>query len=501
MSFIIGFDVFGFVCFDSNLFSLKIISIFAKFFKIFLLWINEASSVGILSASFYISFVGKTWFLYYIMARLAKMQNVTILFQNAVDRGYLFSPYGVQLGSLSRLLELLPQDRTNPNVYYLVDGVPPDSLVLEAVATSILVSSPDKKTYTAFNKLLSDEETIRYMPIWSWEEINRTRQLIFKHLHLDLVVDLYNKFGGIPRYVLQKARSDPVRELQKVIASSTLDQLIASIGQIAEKEGTSHRVLHIVVDEDDGYYNDTTIKFASVWVAEQVAEQFFVNEKQRFLTFLASSAGAGESAALKGILFEGYMHNLFKAGGRFEQAELLTDGTRLPSMLDLKARKECIFKSRDEIKNLTENEYARPLSKSFAVIDSLISPHYLFQSTVSEHHPIKMQRLVDIITALPPSTNPIYLCFVVPEDIFTQFRLQNYETTEGKVAKQLHPTISSRVRQFVVKIRLTSSETVQSTTVSTTGAAKRQREEASEALTQIEPPLPQEPPVKIQKSD
>src|SRR4051812_20733067 len=99
--------------------------------------------------------------------------------------------------------------------------------------------------------------------------------------------------------------------------------------------------------------------FASVWVAEQVAIQFLEKEKQKLLTFLAASDGAGEAASARGLLFEGYVHNLLSGGGQFEVINLSVSGSRVKQIFNVPQRSKYIFKSRDEIKTLQSTQYAR----------------------------------------------------------------------------------------------------------------------------------------------
>ncbi|RIA82528.1 hypothetical protein C1645_835225 [Glomus cerebriforme] len=59
---------------------------------------------------------------------------------------------------------------------------------------------------------------IRIMPAWTWEEIEYCRHMIFSHLKKKAVWQLYLKWGGIPRYVLQNAQNNLMQlKLQQAI--------------------------------------------------------------------------------------------------------------------------------------------------------------------------------------------------------------------------------------------------------------------------------------------
>lgn len=63
------------------------------------------------------------------------------------------------------------------SVWYIVDGRDPD--IVEA--KTILTCSPLKAHYKEFNKKIP---TVRYMSVWSWNEINICRSELFKTLVL-----------------------------------------------------------------------------------------------------------------------------------------------------------------------------------------------------------------------------------------------------------------------------------------------------------------------------
>ncbi|CAG8749003.1 5369_t:CDS:2, partial [Acaulospora morrowiae] len=75
------------------------------------------------------------------------------------------------------LLYLLSQQHYlgHEEVWYIVDGREP----MEYVAKTILICSPQKRHYSSFDKLGT---TIRYMPVWSWEEIEACSIKLFSSL-------------------------------------------------------------------------------------------------------------------------------------------------------------------------------------------------------------------------------------------------------------------------------------------------------------------------------
>src|SRR6185312_2887178 len=86
----------------------------------------------------------------------------------------------------------------NPDTWYLLDTESPT----QVPAITILVCSPSPKIYKEFRKMLNS--TIRYMPPWTWEEIVKCRDALYTGNNDEKLTTLYDRWGGIPRYVLEK---------------------------------------------------------------------------------------------------------------------------------------------------------------------------------------------------------------------------------------------------------------------------------------------------------
>ncbi|CAG8822376.1 1847_t:CDS:2, partial [Gigaspora rosea] len=139
----------------------------------------------------------------------------------------------------------------NTNVWYIVDGQPP----LEMIGTSI-----------------------RFMPIWSWNEINECRIGMFNHLEIAKVEDLYSRWGGIPRFVLENALySSQQNQLEEAISKCN-NRLLDFVGEIDHTDDISHRIVHIHTnlpdeeeekEDEESHYIKKFILFASEWVAEK----------------------------------------------------------------------------------------------------------------------------------------------------------------------------------------------------------------------------------------
>lgn len=113
--------------------------------------------------------IGKSYFLFFFMCHLRTTEpeaNV-ILYRGSEEKWYLFLKEGVFTASKKHFDTKYMDD---PNTWYLVD----EALPLQVRAKTLLVSSPYKETYKEFRKT---NVRIKYMPIWSKEEIDICRRV------------------------------------------------------------------------------------------------------------------------------------------------------------------------------------------------------------------------------------------------------------------------------------------------------------------------------------
>jgi len=408
---------------------------------------------------------------------------------------YLFSDKEIRTGtSVEDFPELIHED-----VWFIVDGHDPGDLP----AKTIVISSPNRRLYKDFEK--QNNVTTRFMPVWTWEEIDACYHTCFPSLDASTVNKLYDIWGGIPRYVLSKA-NDPssLRLLESAINMVDKAECLHAIGGIEANE-ISHRVLHIIVTNYDSIesedtelledlndiqlnieqdpmkvddansmrmYNDyqqcdtsslshmltkyihTTVAFGSNYIREQILTKFEHEKLFDLRTFLAVSEGSGPVSTLRGLLFEGYAHQVIQAGGRWTLRALDDNGEDIE--LSFSKLEKQLFHRREDIKNFHQGKYYIPTNKNFATVDSIIVENYLFQMTVSYNHPIKWNILQQIAHLLPQAqqTNN-YICnliFVVPPDLYGNFKKQNYLRADGKTRLRRVFHDMKYIRQYVMKI-------------------------------------------------
>ncbi|CAB4443841.1 unnamed protein product [Rhizophagus irregularis] len=189
--------------------------------------------------------IGKTFFGYYLIYDLVKKGKTVIYDVHTMER------FVILLGQTVEEVKYL--DRSNdsveiriylskPEVWYIVDGKPPD----DSEAITILICSLNRSHYKTFDKRIPD---VRYMPPWSWDEINTCRADIFANLKEKKVRELYTKWGGIPRYILEGALVKGTQSQLNLAIKTCDESIFRYIG--GDVEDISHKLIHIWTNSDD----------------------------------------------------------------------------------------------------------------------------------------------------------------------------------------------------------------------------------------------------------
>jgi hypothetical protein len=133
--------------------------------------INDARESVILTGN---PGIGKSYFLFFFMHYLRELDpDVTIVLQRAVEeRWYMFSREGVLVAHYSEVnvIAKIQPYLQNRKTWYLVDTATP----ILVPAKTLLVTSPYPKRYKKFRNTHTD---IRYMPVWTLEEILTCRNV------------------------------------------------------------------------------------------------------------------------------------------------------------------------------------------------------------------------------------------------------------------------------------------------------------------------------------
>jgi hypothetical protein len=246
------------------------------------------------------------------------------------------------------------------------------------------------------------------------------------------------RWGGIPRYVLEKVDSNAQKLLENAVHSTPLKVLVESVGSQAAPSEASHKLLHLRVRVD---FETTCMEMASLYMAGRVAYQLWKNEKENLRLFLSSSDGEGSIGALRGNLWEGFCHARLIEGGQFRIRHLSNPSKGVQSGTLCGPSAPFIFDNWKEIEGKPHGQYFRPRSKTNKSVDSGMQPNILHQITVSKRHDLKcsgMKRAVDSLEQKGPGAVELY--FALPPDVHgvprvgDQARSQSSRCEEGSEA-------------------------------------------------------------------
>jgi hypothetical protein len=164
------------------------------------------------------------------------------------------------------------------------------------------------------------------MPVWSHDELQECRKHLFAHLSSEIVEDLFFRWGGIARYVLQLADDTTQQSLlDEALDGTNLSSVIDSFGKSDASAEASSRLIHVSVKDD---FNRDTYLFASGYVADEVYKREYEKNRENLIAFISASDGIGETSTLRGTLFERHAHRLIAKGGIFNVRELKSPLTK-----------------------------------------------------------------------------------------------------------------------------------------------------------------------------
>jgi hypothetical protein len=284
------------------------------------------------------------------------------------------------------------------------------------------------------------------MPTWTLDEIMKCRLHIFNDRSdnsEEAVTNRFSRWGGIPRYVLQKTDKEDQSLLPKALAECSISELVSSISNLSSAHKASHCLLHMTVLDD---YTEGPVRFASQWVEEQAISKYLQSKQQEVHDFMAASGGEPTVAAFRGKLWERHAHCKLQIGGLFSCRNLSDEGDEFEIELPQCGRSVSIWDHTQianlEDANLEDAVYAWGRSKTFPAVDAVIQPNKLFQITVSTNHQINVKGLNNASKAMRASPH-VRLYFVVPPDIFSSYRKQAVKRIRDDDLRSWRETLSS----------------------------------------------------------
>src|SRR5437764_4855640 len=287
--------------------------------------------------------IGKSYFVYYLLHLLLQHDN-TIVWEKSqnISQAVLITrsknTFTIQKGPLEVFEGYLEKKTT----WYIVDGTSPKNVV----ARTILICSTRKEYFHEYLKF--HEVDIRVMPVWAEEEIEECRNKLYSNLSTDLVLTLYSKRGGIPRFILQNANNEVFQKRLEYSLEKprNLSHIIRCPGHFSDD--VTHQYLQVTAEE---HYREGPLRFLSPYISRKLAGVYEREEKASLRDFLSISKGTVEMSCLRGNLFEGYSHNHIMRGGHFRVRSLNASSLTADEIVSISGTEFESFGKLDEIVN------------------------------------------------------------------------------------------------------------------------------------------------------
>ncbi|GAQ91775.1 hypothetical protein KFL_008520010 [Klebsormidium nitens] len=316
----------------------------------------------------------------------------------------------------------LEAELDDPDVRYLVDSLDP-SLVgsLPTKAKMVVISSPNRNEVCK-----GPGYVMRYFDTWSLEELLECWSRMFAWQSQEEVQERFYRWGGVPRYVLEKLDTTNQNLLERAIGRTDLTALKQAVGDPESPQAASHKLLHLRANPD---FQTTYMEMASPYVQELVAFKLWENESLALELFLSAATDDPTVAGFRGNLFEGFCHRRLKNGGTFRVRDLASGS--VDEIVLQPTRKALAFASWQEVEAETDDErYFQPLNRRTAAVDGGMQPDKLFQFTVSaegkKNKGLVFASLRDAVRSMK-NKSEVKLFFVLPPDQF-------FEAKEVKIA-------------------------------------------------------------------
>ncbi|CAG8737495.1 432_t:CDS:2, partial [Funneliformis caledonium] len=362
--------------------------------------------------------------------------------------------------------------------WYLADGILSPKLV---PAKTVVALSPKGVVKDEFQEFGKDLVQTFYMSPWSLEELLFCRKHVFPDVPEDIMLALYDKAGGVPRYVFRRVESslkydlDPKTPEGKemiikkafervefaLLQVKNFDDLIACFTENAYFVQYSSRLVHRWPDPS---YNNYHLQWASRYIYDEIERRL---EKQSWSFLLERIQMMRNYPNARGIMFEMYVIHLFRSSNDVYAMRKLQEDPKTTHIEEFSMGKSPTvsnIRTAKELSSKSDKTIILPETSNFGAVDLFYTPDMMFQVTVSNNHPIKQVELINIVENMPAykRNNPIYLVFVVPDDIYDTYKYQDIVTKDAnsrsfrKVKKQ--DAKLDNVQQWVLKIDTSMSK-------------------------------------------
>ena len=415
--------------------------------------------------------IGKSAFGLYVLYRSVKAGRTVVYSVSKLSSAYVFKDgniYSCTQLNTPAVHKLL----SSPDTVYISDGLAPPAVD----AVTLLITSPRKEVWHAFDK--NTDCRMFHFPVFSLEEMEACLSTCFPLVDRPSMLQRFERWGGIPRYVLAKLETEDQAKLEAAVPRVTPALLRAHVEslEVSEKDDFSHRLLHIKThgelnnnldSSQPEYYLAARAELASQYVAGLLHTSLQRASEAELRRLLCDSSVIPSLGVLRGNLFEPEAVRQLSAGGRFLVRNLVDSSEK---EVDFSPAKVFHFRTLDELAahaKANPSGLHLPRSKSFCAVDAILQGGKLANMTVDLKHSIRLEGkkqpgLIGVAASLGYGMDdercrvPFY--WVVPDNLYPEFvKGASFKGKDGLRIVGGEPFVK-RVVQYVICIPLSGKQ-------------------------------------------
>eukprot|EP01117_Protostelium_nocturnum_P012729 TRINITY_DN46_c0_g1_i2.p1 TRINITY_DN46_c0_g1~~TRINITY_DN46_c0_g1_i2.p1 ORF type:complete len:459 (-),score=59.80 TRINITY_DN46_c0_g1_i2:96-1472(-) len=338
-----------------------------------------------------------------------------------------------------------------PNTLVIVDGRSPPPPGKSVPSLVLLTCSPKKDHWHRFSKDVSAK--VYFMPIWRLPELETLRKISFPNVTREQLDEQFKYFGGIPRFCLWDLTNP--KTLDMSVSRIDFSQITQIIGNATDGFEAPHSIIHI---ETEGHQivpnGHQKAKISTDFVAEKLVSQHIIVQRDKIASIIRSG-NQGVLGALRGYLFEPYLHNILSSGKSTFRKRVLgwtrtNEDCEWQNDIKNEVLEHEISMGHDQRKTFTNYDdilndehpkaYWQPTSTNEKSIDGFLYPDTFIQSTVSKTHSLFADVVVNMTKLAVEQLGQKYFYFMV---VVTADRFETFQkgpisplTADGKKGKE-----------------------------------------------------------------
>ncbi|KAG5184461.1 hypothetical protein JKP88DRAFT_268568 [Tribonema minus] len=329
--------------------------------------------------------------------------------------------------------------------WFLADPGPKQCPRRDCAGITLAFMSPQTERYKEFMKThMGRTAAAAFMPPWSLDELQLCRARMFPHLPSKEVEDLFSKWGGSARYVLEYATSQSQKRLLEAKWDKSLEPAIlaAVFAKQGEVSGATDSVSDDVMQMVPLTFETYVPPFVSGYMFKLFHDRQQAALRVRVHQWLAAALGSGPLGTTPSNMFELLAHNdllnpsLYNC--TYNNAVLVQGQSKSARKCRPLLQAKLSLTSYEWLGDLatlkvTPDKYYWPLKHNFKAVDAFAlvgDTLYMFQMTTTREHGAGAEGVIAVVNKVKeccPQLERWVLVFVVPDDMYTTYPWQKWQ--------------------------------------------------------------------------